>query len=216
MTMPEPSNLDQLQSDGAVILKRALIGIGGGLALIFLAGMIAGFSGVAFEQDGPSATDLAILLVMVLAALSTIYAMWRFWPRGSNEPVAPRVKSARMIMIALVIVGAVLGFILGKADVGTSGVFSNAAVGPGVATISIALWLIVAPTLTWLWWKRVDEHEASAYRDSTFIAAHAYMFVAPSWWMASRAGWLPDQQPMIVLLIVSTVWAAVWFVKKYF
>jgi hypothetical protein len=34
--------------------------------------------------------------------------------------------------------------------------------------------------------------------------------------MATRAGWLPPQEPMIVLLLFSIVWMLVWFIRRYF
>lgn len=214
MTKPDLSNADH-PSDGAVLIKRALLGIGGGITLVFIAGMIAGYSSVVIEHGGPDLVDAAIIAAMLLAGLVVGYAMWRFWPCGSNEPVAPRVKSARMILITACVLGVPLGIMLGASDNNATGLFSNAPVSTTIAVIAIAIWLIPVPLLTWMWWQRVDEHEAGAYRDSASIAVHAYIFMAPAWWMASRAGWLPDQDPMIVLLIVSLVWSIVWFVRKY-
>jgi hypothetical protein len=34
--------------------------------------------------------------------------------------------------------------------------------------------------------------------------------------MATRAGWLPPQDPMLVLLAVCLVWCLVWFIRRYF
>lgn len=215
MTKLEPSDFDQDHSDGAVNLKRALIGFGGGFLLIFVAGIIAGFASAAFEHGGPSLIDAAVLGAMLLAALGVAYAMWWFWPRGTNEPEAPRVKSARMIMIVAAVVSFALGVLLAVAGDSASDALSNGPVSQLTAIVSIALWLFAVPVLTWMWWRRVDEHEAGAYREGAFVAVHVYLFLAPTWWMASRAGWLPDQDPMIVLLIVSFAWTAVWFVKRY-
>lgn len=202
-------------SDGAVLLKRAVLGIGGGITLVFIAGIIAGYTSVVVNHGGPSPIDAAIISAMLLAAFAVGYGIWRFWPGGSNEPEAPRVKSARNIFAAVCIIGAVIGLILGIADEGASSVFSNGPINPVIAMLAIVLWLVGGPVLTWLWWRKVDEHEAGAYRDGASIAAHAYMFIAPAWWIASRAGWLPHQEPMIVLLIVSAVWSVVWLVKRY-
>ncbi|MDZ4140238.1 MAG: hypothetical protein U1D66_15385 [Erythrobacter sp.] len=217
MMKPEPSDLDQDKSDGHVILKRALIGLGGGLALIFIAGMIAGFASAVIDaENSASMLDAVILAAMLAAALAIGYAMWRFWPRGINEPEAPRIKSARLITIVVAIVSVPLGVLVAMADGSASNALSNAPVSPVIATASTALWLIAVPVLSLMWWRRVDEHEAGAYREGAFVAVHAYLFLVPSWWMASRAGWLPEQDPMIVLLIVSAVWTVVWFLKRYF
>lgn len=214
MTKPDFSDAN-LPSDGAVLLKRGLLGVGGGITLVFIAGMIAGYGSVVIEHGGPSLIDAAIIAAMLMAAVALGYGIWRFWPRGRDEPEAPRVKSARIILVAVCIVSAVIGIILAVEDEGASSLFSNAPINPAMGMLVLVLWLVSVPVLTWLWWRKVDEHEAGAHRDGAAIAAHAYMFIAPAWWIASRAGWLPNQEPMIVLLIVSAVWCVVWFIKRY-
>lgn len=216
MMKPDPSDRDQQLSDGAVLLRRGLISAGGGLVLIFIAGIIAGFASAAIDHGGPSLIDLAVLSALLLTGLAVGYAMWRFWPRGSGELEAPRVKSARNILIASMVISVPAGFILALSDGGTNGVFSNAQITPAIAVSLIALWLIPVPILTWMWWRRVDEHEANAYRDGGLAAVHAYIFLAPAWWIASRAGWVPAQDPMIVFLAVCLVWCGVGFARKYF
>lgn len=201
-------------SDGAIILKRAVLGFGGGLLVIFLAGVIAGFSSAVIEHGGPGLGEGVILAAMLLTALLVAYAMWRFWPRGIDEPVAPRIRSARNMLIGIVAVSLVAGFILGLSGDGPENVFSNDPVTPGLAGLVIALWLILFP-ISWVWWRKIDEHEAGAYRDGAMVAAHAYMLVTPAWWMATRAGWLPAQDPMAVMLAVSCLWSVVWFVRRY-
>lgn len=218
MTKPDlsPDVLDtDHPSDGAVLLKRALLGIGGGFVLIFLVGMIAGYTGAVIEHGGPSLVDIAMLTGMLLAGVAIGYGIWRFWPRGSNEPEAPRVKGARMILLAAFILCLSLGIILGVKDDGAASIVSNGPINPAMAMLALVLWNFAMPVLTWLWWRKVDEHEAVAYRDGGLVAVHAYLFIAPTWWIASRAGWVPHQDPMIVLLIVSVVWCVVWFVRRY-
>lgn len=216
MMKPDPSELEQQLSDGAVLLRRGLIGVGGGLLLLFLAGLMAGFSYAAISDGNFGLVFIAILSVMVLVFAGVAYAMWRFWPRGSYEPEAPRVKSARMILIAAMVISVPVGIILAASDDSANGVFSNAPITSVIAISLIALWLIPVPVLTWMWWRRVDEHEANAYRDGGFVAVHAYLFLTPAWWIASRAGWVPAQDPMIVFLAVCVVWCCFGFARKYF
>lgn len=214
MTKPDFSDAD-LPSDGAVLLKRGLLGVGGGITLVFIAGIITGYVSAVIEHGGPGLIDAAIIAAMLMVAVALGYGIWRFWPRGRDEPEAPRVKSARIILVAVCIVSAVIGIILAVEDEGASSLFSNAPINAKMGMLVLVLWLVSVPVLTWLWWRKVDEHEAGAHRDGAAIAAHAYMVIAPAWWIASRAGWLPDQEPMIVLLIVSAVWYVVWFIKRY-
>lgn len=216
MTKPDFDDLDAGPSDGAVLLKRALIGGGGGIALLFIVSIIGGYSVGAFERGGPDLRDAAILAAMALVAALVGYSVWRFWPCAASEPVAPRVRSARLLLSSAVALGVPLGIILGASEEGTGTLLSNAPISSGIAATAIVLWAIAGPLISWLWWQKIDEHEADAYRDGALVAAHAYIFVVPVWWMATRAGWLPPQDPMLVMLAVTSLWSAVWFVRRYF
>ena len=216
MTKPDFDDLAAEPSDGAVLLKRAGLGIGGGIALIFTGGMIAGYTSGALERGGPDLVDGAIIAAMVLLAALVAFGIWRFWPQTVEEPVAPRVRSARRLFAVAIALGLPLGFLLGVTDEGTGALLSNAPVSSSIAALAIVLWLIAGPLITWLWWQKIDEHEAGAYREGALVAAHAYIFITPIWWMASRAGWLPPLEPMLVLLAVTVLWSVVWFVRRYF
>ena len=217
MTKSDLDDFAEELSAGTILLKRALIAIAGGIVLIFIAGMIAGYSSVMIKRGGPILRDLAMLSAMLMVGGLVAYGMWRSWPRGlEDEPVAPRVRSARMILWACVALSIPIGIILRTTDGGAVSLLSNTPVSPGLAIVVIGLWAVAGPVLTWLWWQRVDEHEADAYRDGALIAAHVYMFVTPAWWIATRAGWLPPQEPMATLLMVSLVWMLAWFVRRYF
>lgn len=215
MTKFDLSERDQGEADGSMSFKRGLLGIVAGFGLVFVVGIIAGFSKATLVHGGPNVTDAAILAALGLIALAIGYGLWRLWLAGSNEPVAPRVESARAILIASLVLSTLLGVLLAMSGSQANNVFSNAPVSPFVAIVTIAFWLIAVPLVTWLWLKRVDEHEAGAYRDGAYVAAHTYLFLAPVWWMATRAGWVPAQDPMIVVLLVSLVWSGVWLVKRY-
>lgn len=214
MMKPDLDDLPEELSDGAVLLRRALIGIGGGIVLIFLAGVIAGYASVVFQHGAPRLVDALIIGAMVLAGAALAYGMWRLWPRGVDGPIGPRVRSARKIITTAVIVSVVVGLVIGIAG-GSDSLFSNEPVSPGVAVLAIAVWIIIGPVFTWLWYQKIDEHEADAYRDGALVAVHAYIFITPAWWIANRAGWLPPPDTMLVLVGVSLLWIVVWFRQRY-
>jgi hypothetical protein len=216
MTNNDFNDITEEPSVGPILLKRALIACVGGLVLLFIAGMIAGYTSVVIEHGGPDLVDVGMLSTMLGTGLLIGYAMWRLWPRGLDEPVPPRVRSARMLLIASIAVALPIGIILGITDDGNAALLSNAPVSPGLALLVIGLWCVTMPILSWLWWQRIDEHEADAYRDGAMLSAHVYMIVTPAWWMASRAGWLAPLDPMLMLLAVSVVWGLVWFIRRYF
>jgi hypothetical protein len=215
MTNFDDTDLANEPSDGAMLLKRAIIGIAGTIGLLFIAGMIAGYASVAIAHGGPGLIDAAILSAMVALAALVAFAIWRWWPRGIEAPRSPRVRSARNILIAAFVIALALGVIIGFAGSGTGAFLTNGPVSGTIALLAIAIWAVTF-LLTWLWWRTIDEHEAGAYRDGALVAAHAYLFITPAWWMASRAGWLPAQEPILVLFVVSLVWSIVWFVRRYF
>ncbi len=207
---------DERPSDGAILLKRALIGFGGGLTLVFLAGVLAGYLSVAAEH-GYLTMTAGIVLALIVGVITLVgYGMWYFWPRTEPEPVAPSIRSARNLLVLMCALGIPLGVMLGVGDDGAGLLFSNGPVSPVIAATAIITWAVAGPLLTWLWWRKIDEHEADAYRDGALVAAHGYMFAAPAWWMATRAGWLPPQDPMLVMLAVACLWCAVWFARRYF
>lgn len=214
--MKSDNRPDDQPSDGAILMKRALIGFGGGLTLVFLTGVLAGYLEVTAEHGYLNVTA-AIVLALIIGLIALVsYGMWRFWPRTGNEPIAPRIRSARNLLALMFAIGLPLGMLLGIADDGPGLLVANGPVSPIVAATAIILWAIVGPLLTWLWWREIDEHEAGAYRDGALVAAHGYMFIVPAWWMATRAGWLPPQDPMLVMLAVACLWSAIWFVRRYF
>ena len=196
------------------MLRRVVIGLLGGFGLIFMAGMIAGYVTGMMERGGPNLRDAARLAGMLLAAALIGYGVWRWWPRDPGVPLSPRVRSARNILIASSALALPLGLILRFSDGGAENALSNGPVSPAIALLAIATWAAAFVT-TWLWWQKIDEHEAAAYRDGANIAVHAYLFIVPSWWMASRAGWLPPQDPMIVLLAVGAVWLMAGAYRRY-
>ena len=185
MTKRDFADFADAPSDGAIILRRALIGVGGGTVLLFMAGMIAGYTSGVIDRGAPDLRDAGILGAMVLVAGAVAFGMWRMWPAMNDEPVAPRVKNARRILIGSIALGAPLGFVFGVADESASDFFSNAPVSPILAASVIAFWLIVGPLVTWLWWRQIDEHEAVAYREGGLVAAHTYLFVS------LHGGWQP-------------------------
>ena len=174
------SDLDDVAiepSEGAVLLKRALIGLFGGVTLILLAGVLAGYLSVVIKHAHLNLVG-AVSLVLSIGLIGLVsYAMWRFWPRAEPQPLAPRIRSARNLVILMVALSVPLGILLGATGDGPGMLFSNGPISPAVAAVAIVTWTVIAPLITWLWWRKIDEHEADAYRDGALVAAHAYFFI---------------------------------------
>lgn len=195
--------------------KRAIIATGGGTAILILMGIATRYAAAALDHGEPSATDVAVIGAIALLAVLASWQLWRFLSKQGLEPEAPRIQRARKLFVAMGLIGGVLGLLLAIGTDGDLAVYSNGPINPLVALVAAVIFLVIVPIATWVWWKSIDEHEANAYRDGSMIAVHAYFFIVPAWWLAARAGYVPAQDPMVVLLIVSVIWGAVWFIRRY-
>jgi len=210
--VPNRSNDEQGRFASA---KRGLIATGGGVAILFLVGIATGYTAAALDHGVPSTIDFVVLGAVALLITAVAWSLWRYMSRPSLKPEAPRVKRARNLVYAMGAIGGVLGILLAVGNDTSLGVFSNGPINPTVAIVAGVIFLTIVPVATWMWWKSIDDHEAGAYRDGSLIAIHAYFFIVPTWWLAARAGFVPSQDPMVVLLIVSTIWGAAWFGRRY-
>ena len=204
------------ESAPSSVLRKVLITIIGGLTAVFSIAFLAGYTVAVTEQGGLNAYAIGTIAAGLVLIGLTVFISYKLWPKGTHEAVPAREKKSQHILWAAVVIGVLLGGYMAVASGDNpDGVFSNEPVTASFAVISIATWLIIVPIITWMWWRTIDEHEADAYREGALVSAHVYIFLAPTWWMAARAGWAPQQDPMIVLVIVSIVWSIVWLYRKY-
>lgn len=217
MTKPDLSATPENFTDASdrSNLKRVVFRSLGAVALLFLLTFAMVFTKARLNQGGLELADYAILGAAALLTLVIGAIVWRLWPARNAEPEASSVKHSRMFIYGSMGVGALLGVMLIIGQGPDAEMLSNSPINPVVAGFAIAVWLIFMPVATLKWMRTVDEHEAEAYREGAFIAGHLYLFLAPAWWMATRAGWLPAQDPMIVFVLVCVVWTVTWFVKRY-
>jgi hypothetical protein len=217
MMKPDAIEKPTERSERTVILLRLLIGTLGTLALLFLAGVFVGYSVAMLEDGGPRLVDVGILGCVIGLFALLAYGMWRFWPSASGEPLAKSTRKATRIVYAMCGLGVILGLAFAISNNSASvSLFSNGPISNVTAVVSIIGWSLLTPVLTWVWWRTIDEHEKATYAEASVIGAHVYLIGAPTWWIATRAGWLPAQDPMIVWLIVLTVLTVVWVYRRYF
>ena len=217
MTKPDLIEHSEAKSPGNVLLRRLVIGTLGMIVLVFLAGVFAGYVSVMIKHGGPSLVDAVILGSVVGLFALVAYSAWRFWPSASGEKVSRSTRKANNIVYAMCGLGIILGVAVGVGESDTSApIFSNGPIGNATAIVAIIGWTMLTPVLTWLWWRTIDEHEKATYAEASVISVHIYMIGAPTWWLATRAGWLPAQDPMVVWLIVLIVLTVVWLYRRYF
>lgn len=197
--------------------KRAIIIGVGTIAFVFLLGVLTGFVSAALEQGAMSTTDILITALIAAAMAAIVFFGWRYWPQGDAGPIAPSERKSRNIYYASMALGVALGmFLVLTGGDESDAVFSNGPISSTAAIGAILVWLVVVPIGT-LWWLRTtDEHEKAVYLDAGNITFHIYFILVPSWWMATRAGWLPEQDPMIIWVGVAVIWSFAWLYRKYF
>lgn len=193
--------------------RMAKIALGAALYLVALAFMVG--ADALYPEDAPQPVKLILILVSAIIILIVTY----YWSKSigmvtdKDEPVAPSAKkSQKTLWLAGGIGGliAVALIFLGDPSRGGENIFSNAPLAPIVAVLVALLYVVGTVLGSYKWHRTADEHERSASNKGAFAALYAYAIVAPVWWLGERASLLPAQEPMIVFVLVLTVYAATW------
>lgn len=207
---------ETLEPDGTSDTRRAITLLLGGAAIIFCVGVLFGFGQTILEGEAPSASALLVLAGLTSAIVLLSVFIWKQLKKRPGNMMAASERNSRIIYIASMVIGGFVGIYMVATDgAGFSTMFSNGPISSLTAMGGIIGFGLLMPIITILWWRATDEHELKAYSDGALIAFHAYIFVVPSWWLAARAGWLPQPDPMIIFCGVMLIWSAVWFARKY-
>lgn len=150
---------------------------------------------------GPWHWQIPCLLAMDLGlGVGAIWGLvsFRRW-KGSkvpDEPVSPGTRRTNKLFALSGLIGAVgtVALILGTHGMDT---FSNSPVSFGVAVFASATWLL-SSAVSWWWYLSSDEHERRANDLGFLIGGGLFMAVTPAWWVAARAGLLPQPNAMIL------------------
>jgi hypothetical protein len=215
---------EDLHEDGPMSWKVA--------ALSFLLGIVAlmGLSSAAqlvgwviFVDDfvWGSAEGRRVMIVLPVSLLIGGAALWglmRLKPwRGKGAPISPTTRKANNLftLSGLVGVPGSLALVFGAFSRDNPfGLFSNSPISPGIAIFASASWLL-SMAIAWWWYYSADEHERRA-NDVGFLAGGSlFMAVTPAWWVAARAGLLPQPDAMILWCVTVGVTTIGWFWHRY-
>lgn len=198
---------------------RILFAAVAGLGTIFVLGVAAGFAKSTFEQhESADAFHLAMIGALLAAAALCGWGAFALWPRHRSEPLSPRTRKARRWFNWSVVIGGALGLGLGMGLIASGSPFALLGDDPLPAlpiALSLAVYLVVVPLISWRWWINIDEHEADAYRFGALAAGTLYLFVTPSWWLAWRGGFLPEPKHMLIFCAVTLAWCAGWAWRRF-
>lgn len=197
-----------------------LLGI---VALMGLSSVVQLVAWVIFVDDfvWGSAEGRRVMIVLPVSLLIGGAAVWgltRLKPwRGKGAPISPTTRKTNTLMLlsGLVAVPGGLALFWGAFSRDNPfGFFSNSAISPGIAIFAIASWLL-GLAIGWWCYYGADEHERRAHDSGLLAGGGMFMTVTPAWWVAARAGLLPQPNAMVLWCITAGVMTIGWFWYRY-
>jgi hypothetical protein len=165
---------------------------------------------------------LCMLAANVLVGAGAIWGFFRLEPwkgwKGSGEPVSPSTRKTNKLfglsglIVALSAVAVIYGAQL--ADGKSDPLFSNSPVSRGVAIFAVAAWLLGQAINKWWWYFSADEHERRAEDVGNLLGWALFFTVTPAWWVAARAGLVPQPNAMVLWIVTVGVSAAGYFWRR--
>jgi hypothetical protein len=133
--------------------------------------------------------------------------------KDANEPVSPATRRTNKLFGLSALVGVVSTVAL---ILGTHGMdlFSNGPISFGVVIFAITGWML-AQAISWWWYLSADEHERRANKVGFLVAGGMFLAVTPSWWIAARAGLLPQPNAMVLWIFFVAAMSIGWFCHGY-
>jgi len=204
------------ETTGSAARNAAGLLLSGALGL-FLLGVVTGIATNWISGDAVKIKAAIVFAICVPLGIASALGARHFLKKLNGGAVSSSTRKSRLAVQLAIAAGVLGGMAAGITNAfGMEfALFSNAP-APALAVISlIAVWCLLAPALSIMWWRHIDEHEKAAYSSSALIALNAYSIITPGWWLLWRGGMAPAVDPMIVFLSVITLWGAVWMVRRY-
>lgn len=184
------------------------------ILLVFGFSVVAAGVTVLFTKGALTAKAGGTLAVGITLFGAGAYSLYRLNPFAFlSEPVSDSVRKTRRSVMWSTLFGVVLGLALALSDPQLNA-FSNGPVDRTIAIVLTLAYAVLTPLFAIYWHKNADEFEKTAYEKGALLGIYAYSFITPGWWMLTRAKVLPPQDPMIVFLIVTSIWGICWIANK--
>jgi hypothetical protein len=162
--------------------------------------------------------SLAILAAHLLIGGVALWGLIRLKPwKGWSGPASPAMRRTNRLYwlkegLATV---AMLVVVLGATPKGHPFMlFSNGPIPLWVALVAVPSWLL-ARVLREGWRNSADEHERRASDFGRNAAAGVFLAVTPAWWIAARAGLMPQPDAMVLWIAVMMVSSIGWSWRRY-
>jgi MFS family permease len=227
---------EDLHEDPPPSLKTVALSVLMGFVALFGLAAAAGVVGAMFATHTflvpwPWQTTVILAAILLISA-GAIWGLWRLKPwKRSDEPVSPATRRTRRLywLTELVIALALLALIYGTQLVhrkdlpfgvfshnldGPSGMFSDLAIPPGIAIFAITSWVLAMAIGLWRYLS-ADEHERKANDFGKLVGFRLFYTATPAWWVAARAGLLPQPNAMFLWFVTLWVVAIISFWRRY-
>ena len=221
MTNPTDSNtMDEVASEPSPIRRMIKIGL---CAVLYLGGLFTmiGAQQGAFEHlEGWQEASLGLGSALVILVITLLWVKTFNISAKSDEPIAPSTKKSQRVLIMSMAFGGIMALLFYVStissgfDMSETHMFSNSPLPPILGIGSAALYVVGMIYACYHWQKSADEHERAAITAGLMGSFYFYSIAGPAWWMLQRSGAVPAQDPMVMYIIVLTVFSAIWTYKR--
>jgi hypothetical protein len=157
----------------------------------------------------------------LVIGVGAIWSLWWLKPwkdlKGSTEQLSPSTRKAKTLMgLAgmFCAAGSVALFVGTFSKAHPSAFFSNSPVPLWIALFAIGSWLLGQAINKWWWYFSADEHERKADDFGNLAGWALFMVATPAWWVAARAGLLPQPNAMLLWVLAVGVSATGYFWRR--
>jgi hypothetical protein len=200
-------------------VMSVLLGFLGLMGLSAATGLVAGalFNPGAEQANWLTRVNIgATLALLLLIGGGGLWGLIRLKPWARREPMSPNTRRTNALfgvsgLIATASCLAVVFHTMSRDGPGAP--FSHSPVALWVAIFAIVTWLL-SWAIAWLWYFSADEHEQRASDVGLLFGGLLFAVLTPAWWVAARAGLLPQPNAMVLWFAVNVIWTIGWFWRR--
>lgn len=181
--------------------------------------------GIIIASDNDALTGLqgGLESALVVGSAIVLIAITFLWMKEltpgfkKDEPVSPRTKKSQLVLLASAVLGACLSFAFyafQSGDAAPVELFTNAPIAPSLAIGLSLIYLVGVLYSSVVWQRNTDEHEKAAVMAGLYAGIGFYSVATPIWWLGQRASLLPEQDPMVMFVLVMAFLSAAWTYKR--
>lgn len=215
VAMSEPHDEDNPETLNTAVMS-VLLGFVGMMGLSAAAGVVGALLFDPRIEHPVNWLTWAFLALFLLIGGGGIWGLAQLKPWAKRGPRSPSMRRTNTLfglsgLVATAACLAVIASTWSKDD--PSAPFSNSPIPLWIALFAIVAWL-VSWAIAWAWYFSADEHEQRASDVGLLVGGLLFAAVTPAWWVAARAGLLPQPDAMILWAVVNVIWGIGWFWRR--